>query len=111
MTAGGAAGVATVDEVSEGDAFESQNTQEYGFQLGVTATGRPVHRSHPHPRPVQRHRPAGLPVHGRVHRHRDQDDYVKLVVSANGGAGGIEFLKEVNGIPTFSRRRRGAPRP
>ena len=27
----------------------------------------------------------------------DQDNYAKIVVSANGGAGGVEFVKEVNG--------------
>ena len=57
MTAGGAAGVLTVDKVSEGDAFGSLNNQEYGFQFGVWA--RPdgygaVPRAHPHPRAILR---------------------------------------------------------
>ena len=35
MTAGGAAGVVTVDEVADGDALGAANTQQYGFQHGI----------------------------------------------------------------------------
>ena len=38
MTAGGAAGVLTVDAVSEGTALGAANTQEYALQFGVNAT-------------------------------------------------------------------------
>src|SRR5215216_3545453 len=38
MTAGGAAGVVTIDKVPAGEAYKSTNTQKYGFQFGVNAT-------------------------------------------------------------------------
>ncbi|MCI0568248.1 MAG: hypothetical protein L0Z52_08690, partial [Acidobacteria bacterium] len=38
MTAGGAAGVATVDLVPEGDALGGINTQQYGFQFGLNVS-------------------------------------------------------------------------
>lgn len=101
MTAGGAAGVATVDEVPEGDAFESQNTQEYGFQLGVMPPAGPLTV---HTRilvPFKGIVPQGNQSMGMSIGTGDQDNYLKLVVSADGGAGGIELLKEVDGIPTF----------
>lgn len=102
MTAGGAAGVATVDEVSQGDAFESQNTQEYGLQVGVMP---PADRFTVHTRilaPFKGIAPQDYQSMGMFIGTGDQDNYVKLVVAANGGAGGIEFLKELDGIPTFS---------
>jgi N-acetylneuraminic acid mutarotase len=101
MTAGGAAGVATIDEVSEGDAFESQNTQEYGLQLGVMP---PADSFTAHTRilaPFKGIAPQDRQSMGMVIGTGDQDNYVKLVVSANGGAGGVEFLKEVGGMPTL----------
>jgi N-acetylneuraminic acid mutarotase/glucose/arabinose dehydrogenase len=102
MTAGGAAGVATVDEVSEGDAFESENTQEYGLQVGVMP---PTDHFTVHTRilaPFKGIAPRDYQSMGMFIGTGDQDNYVKLVVSANGGAGGVEFLKEVDGIPSFT---------
>lgn len=100
MTAGGAAGVATVDEVSSGDAFETQNDQDYGFQLGVMP---PDERFTAHTRvlaPFKGIEPHDFQSMGMFIGTGDQDNYAKLVVSANGGAGGIEFLEEVGGTPT-----------
>jgi N-acetylneuraminic acid mutarotase len=101
MTAGGAAGVATIDEVSEGDAFQAENTQEYGFQLGVMP---PADRFSVHTRilaPFKGIAPQDYQSMGMFIGTGDQDNYAKLVVSANGGAGGIEFLKEVGGASTL----------
>jgi N-acetylneuraminic acid mutarotase len=101
MTAGGAAGVATVDQVSDGDAFRSLNTQEYGFQVGLTP---PAGSFTAHTRilaPFKGLVPQDYQSMGLFIGTGHQDHYVKLVVSANGGAGGIEFLKEVSGMPTF----------
>ena len=100
MTAGGAAGVATVDEVSQGDAFGSANTQEYGLQLGVMP---PADSFTVHTRilaPFKGIAPQDYQSMGMFIGTGHQDHYAKLVVSANGGAGGIEFLREVDGIPT-----------
>ncbi len=101
MTAGGAAGVATVDEVSEGDAFESQNTQEYGFQLGVMPSAEPFTVHTRILAPFKGITPQDYQSMGMFIGSGDQDNYAKLVVSANGGAGGIEFLEEVEGKATF----------
>lgn len=101
MTAGGAAGVATVDEVSQGDAFESQNSQDYGLQVGVMPT---ADRFTVHTRilaPFKGITPQDYQSMGVFIGTGSQDDYAKLVVSANGGAGGVQFLKEVGGIATF----------
>lgn len=99
MTAGGAAGVATVDEVSEGDAYGSQNTQEYGFQLGVVPPTDPFTVHTRILAPFVGIAPQGNQSMGMFIGTGDQNNYVKLVVSAGGGAGGIEFLKEVGGVP------------
>ncbi len=101
MTAGGAAGVATVDQVSEGDAFASLNTQEYGFQVGITPQSGSFTAHTRVLGPFQGLTPQGLQSMGLFIGTGHQDNYAKLVVSANGGAGGIEFLKEVSGFPTF----------
>jgi N-acetylneuraminic acid mutarotase len=100
MTAGGAAGATTVDTVPEGDALASSNSQQYGFQFGVRA---PATKFKVHTRILapfvglqpQDHQSMGLAL-----GNGDQDSYVKLVTSANGGAGGIEFVKEVGGLVT-----------
>lgn len=101
MTAGGAAGVATVDEVSEGDAYDSQNTQEYGLQLGVMPPADPFTVHTRILAPFKGIAPRDYQSMGMFIGTGDQDHYVKLVVSANGGAGGIEFVKEVDGIPNL----------
>lgn len=101
MTAGGAAGVATVDEVTEGDALGSQNDQEYAFQVGVVP---PTGRFTAHTRilaPFSGIAPQDYQSMGLFIGTGDQDNYSKLVVSANGGAGGVEFLQEVNGVPSY----------
>ncbi|MGI8759466.1 MAG: PQQ-dependent sugar dehydrogenase, partial [Acidimicrobiales bacterium] len=101
MTAGGAAGVTTVDEVSEGTALGAQNSQEYGFQFGINppSTGRFTARtriSAPFAGITPKHNQSmGLFV-GTGH----QDHYVKLVVAAQGGGAAIGFTKEVDGTPS-----------
>jgi malectin (di-glucose binding ER protein)/putative metal-binding protein len=112
MTAGGAAGVCTVDAVPEGDAYGSLNTQEYAFQLGVNTAGVTG--------PFTAHTRILAPFAGLVPEDFQsmglflgtgtQDDYVKLAVSANGGAGGILFVTEVGGSPV-SRPQPHVPMP
>ncbi len=97
MTAGGAAGVTTVDAVPAGDALASTNTQQYGFQLGFR---RPNNAYSAHTRilaPFAGISPQDNQSMGLFLGSGDQDNYVKLVVSANGGTGGVHFLKEVAG--------------
>jgi Malectin domain/Transmembrane protein 131-like N-terminal len=102
MTAGGAAGVVTVDEVAEGDALGATNSQQYGFQHGVDVTGASgpfvVHTRLP--APFSGVVPAGGQSYGVFVGTGSQDDYVKLTVAANNGAGGFTVVKEQSGIPT-----------
>ncbi|TFH23626.1 MAG: hypothetical protein E4H03_05725, partial [Myxococcales bacterium] len=99
MTVVGAAGVVTVDLVPAGDAFQSGNDQEYAFQLGVdVGTGSGVFTVHTRVLapfvgfPVQNFQSMGLFL-----GNGDQDNYVKLVTSANGGGGGVQFAIETGG--------------
>src|SRR5919112_1382321 len=111
VTAGGAAGVLTVDQVSEGDAFSGNNNQENayqsGFQTGVdVSTGSGVFTARTRvAAPFAGITPQDYQSMGLFLGTGDQDNYVKLVTSSNGGQGGIEFAKEVGGQFT------GSPQP
>jgi hypothetical protein len=95
VTAGGAAGVFTVDSVPEGDALGATNSQMYGFQLGVKSPGG---QFTVHTRVVVPF--AGLTPQagqslGLSAGKGDQDNYVKFVVAA----GAVELVREIAGIP------------
>ena len=102
MTVGGAAGAFTVDAVPNGDA--KGNTQQYGFQSGVDvgpATG--VFTAHTRvAAPFAGITPQPSQSMGLFVGTGDQDNYAKLVVSANGGKGGVQFATEKGGA--FSAR-------
>ena len=106
MTAGGAPGVVTVDAVPEGDAWSTNNTQKYGFQFGVntSSTSKPFTAHTRIQAPFGGTTPENNQSMGLFIGNGDQDNYVKLVTAANGGAGGIEFAKEVSG--NFAKRPR-----
>jgi hypothetical protein len=98
LTAGGAAGVLTVDAASEGTARGGSNSQEQAFQFGVDVSGA----SEPF---TGRTRVAG-PFAGLTPQDGqevgfylgtgDQDNYVQLAVTGNDG-GTIEFSGEIDG--------------
>ena len=102
MTAGGAAGVVTVDEVTDGEALGTTNTQEYGFQFGVDAddTTSPFVIHTRLPAPFSGSSPSGDQSYGVFIGTGDQDNYLKLVVAANGGAGGFRLVNEQAGTPS-----------
>ncbi|MBA3423511.1 MAG: hypothetical protein H0U04_03020, partial [Rubrobacter sp.] len=105
MTAGGAPGVVTVDAVPEGDAWRTNNTQKYGFQFGIDAATTGTFTAHTRIQaPFAGMTPENNQSMGLFVGNGDQDNYVKLVTAANGGAGGIEFGKEVSG--NFAKRPR-----
>jgi hypothetical protein len=102
MTAGGAAGVLTVDLVSEGDAFQALNNQEYGLQFGVRAYPAEVDAFVVHSRilgPFSGLTPQAGQSMGMFIGTGHQDNYAKIVVSGDSG-GGIQFLQEVSGAVT-----------
>ena len=99
MTAGGAAGAVTVDKIPAGDPIKTTNTQKYGFQFGVNATAT-TSKFTARTRilaPFAGMTPQNNQSMGLFIGNGDQDNYVKLVTSANGGAGGIQFAHEVAG--------------
>lgn len=101
LTAGGAAGVLTMDEVSEGTALGAANTQEQAFQFGVNVTA-----STP---PVTAHTRVSAPFSGITPQagqqiglfigNGDQDNYVSVFVD---GGGFVQSIKEVNAAFTGS---------
>ena len=102
MTAGGAAGVVTVDEAPDGDALGAGNTQQYAFQLGidVSATSAPFVVHTRLPAPFSGVAPEGGQSYGVFVGTGGQDDYVALTVAANEGAGGFRLVNEQVGAPS-----------
>jgi hypothetical protein len=99
MTAGGAAGVTTIDQVSEGDALNGLNTQEYAFQVGVhvTPTTGVFTVQTRVLGPFAGLVPADFQSMGVFLGTGDQDHYIKAVLVSNGGAGGVQFGAELSG--------------
>jgi hypothetical protein len=99
MTAGGAAGVVTVDKVADGDALGSTNTQKYGLQFGVKPPTSRTFTAHTRiAAPFAGLTPQDDQSMGLFLGTGDQDNYVKVVTFANGGAGGVQARKEVGGV-------------
>ena len=97
LIAGGTSGLFTVPSVTEGDAFESLNNQDNGFQFGVdvsssTAPFEITVRIQPPFFNTQT--PQDGQSQGFYLGTGDQDNYIKVVLAANGGNGGIEVLEE-----------------
>jgi hypothetical protein len=102
VTASGAAGVFTVDMVPEGDAYQSLNTQQYGFQFGINVTPNSgVFTVHTRiVAPFSGTTPQDFQSMGVFLGTGHQDMYLKLTTSANGGAGGVQVTKEVSNVVT-----------
>jgi hypothetical protein len=99
MTGGGAAGVLTIDKAADGDALGSANTQKYGFQFGVKSPSSGTFTAHTRiAAPFAGLTPQDNQSMGLFLGSGDQDNYVKVVTFANGGAGGVQALKEVGGV-------------
>ena len=95
LTAGGAAGVLTLDSIGEGDATGSLNTQQQAFQFGVNLSGvtTPVTAHTRILAPFASETPQGEQSMGLFIGTGDQDNYYKVVI----GATGIQTLLEING--------------
>ncbi len=105
IIAGGAPELLVIPAVEDGDAIGSTNTQVNAFQFGInvnsttpsfTVSGEinpPFFTS-----PAQDNQALGIFI-----GNGDQDNYLKIVLNANGGSGGIQMVQEVNGIPTFQQ--------
>ena len=102
MTAGGAADTLGIDAVPDGDAYQTNNTQQYGFQYGVdTSSETDPFTAHTRVMlPFATQTPDDYQSAGMFIGNGDRNNYAKVVVSAKNGAGGIELLKEINGTAT-----------
>jgi hypothetical protein len=101
LTAGGAAGVLTLDRATVGTALGSANTQEQAFQFGVNVGGQTA----PFVAETSVLGPwSGLTPHvgeemGFYLGTGDQDNYLELVLTGDSG-GSIKLAKEVGGTFT-----------
>ena len=96
ITAGGTAGLFTIDNVSNGGSKGEAKNQENAFQFGVNVdtVTRPFVISTRIEAPFAGFTPADFQSMGIFFGTGDMDNYAKLVVEGNAGAGGIEFLLE-----------------
>jgi hypothetical protein len=97
IAAGGASGKMTVEEVTAGDAYETDNSQENGFQFGidVDTNTRPfiIHTNLESPF-FDGQTPENYQSFGMFIGDGGQANYLKVVMNANGGDGGVEVLIE-----------------
>lgn len=100
LIAGGAVGVFTIEDVPGGTALNGSNTQQYGFQFGVKTAGTNVFtvQSAIMPKFFGNVTPQNNQSQGIYIGTGDQDNYLSVSLIANGGAGGIEVVHEVNGV-------------
>jgi outer membrane protein assembly factor BamB len=100
MTVGGAAGVLTVDAIPAGDALGAANNQQYAFQYGVRVPSS-VFTVHTQVlAPFAGTTPQGSESMGVFVGRGDQDNYVKLVLSAHNGAPQLQLVTERTGVPS-----------
>ncbi|MEZ4681160.1 MAG: malectin domain-containing carbohydrate-binding protein [Caldilineaceae bacterium] len=99
LVTGGAAGIVTLSDTPAGDAYAGKNTQQYGFQFGVNVAGASI--------PFTIHTRLKTPFKNKSVQETtamgiyfgtgDQDNYLKLAATTNGGAGGIQVVLEQGG--------------
>ncbi len=105
IISGGAAGIVTLSNVPAGDAYANENNQQFGFQIGVNVAQETT--------PFTIHTLLKTPFKGKTVTDTtsagiyfgtgDQDNYLKVVADANGGAGGIRVVLEQGGSVTTDR--------
>ena len=101
LTAGGAPGVLTVDQLSPGGTTD--NHQEYGFQFGVRAGTTGPFMAHTRVvSPFAGTTPTGTQSIGLVLGTGTQNDYVKVELVANNGSPGVRAVREIGGVLTTS---------
>jgi len=101
LTAGGAAGVLTIDSANSGTALGATNTQEQAFQFGVDVSTETVPYA-AYTRlvgPFSGQTPVAGQEMGFYVGTGDQDNYIKLVLTGENG-GSLTLLKEVAGVVT-----------
>ena len=97
LAAGGTSGLMTIENVTGGDAFGAANTQENGFQFGAdidTDTQPVIISTRVLPPYFNGEAPQKWQSLGFFIGTGDQDNYLKVALNHNDGAGGVEVLLE-----------------
>ncbi len=108
LSFGGAGGKATVDEVSSGDALNSQNSQENAFQFGINvdSNSTPFTIHSKIETPFNGAAPLPTQSYGIFIGNGDQDHYLKVAmmdgITSGDGVYGFEVVLENNGISSIS---------
>jgi hypothetical protein len=112
LTAGGAAGVLTVDTVNEGDAIGPANSQRHAFQLGIPARpdGGPFTVRTRITAPFRGAAPGDGQSMGVYVGTGDQRDFVRVATAGSGG-GAVTAVREVADAPTQARVALALPGP
>jgi N-acetylneuraminic acid mutarotase len=103
LHAGGASGKLTIINVPAGTAHWTHNNQAYAFQFGVNVdanSGPFVVQTRMNGPFFNGQTPANHQSQGMYIGTGDQDNYLKIVLAANNGAGGIEVVLEENSWAT-----------
>jgi large repetitive protein len=110
--AGGAAGAFTINQVQPGDAFGNQNDQKDAFQFGLNtdASTKKFTIQSNMMGPFFNSNPQGAQSQGIYIGTGDQDNYIKVVVSANGGEGAVEVVIENDGNPEINTYSQSLPK-
>jgi N-acetylneuraminic acid mutarotase len=101
LIAGGAVGAFTVDGVTAGDAYMATNSQEHAFQFGINANSNtgPFTVNGKLLSPFFNNQaPVNYQSQGIYIGTGDQDNYLKIVLLADGGGGGLQVLYESDGV-------------
>jgi hypothetical protein len=102
LIAGGTAGAFSIVATSPGDAYGSMNNQDNAFQFGInggTKAGPFTVESRMLGPFFNNKTPVDFQSQGIYIGTGDEDNYLKIVLNANEGAGGIEVLYENAGHP------------
>ncbi len=102
LIAGGAIGAFSVVNASEGDPYGTVNNQENAFQFGLnvtSGTGSFTVQTRLLGPFFNNKTPQFYQSEGVYIGTGDQDNYLKIVLGADGQGGGLEVLYENNGVP------------
>lgn len=92
----------TVAAVSAGDAYQSQNALQDGYQVGIDVSAAPAFVARTTIlNPFRDAAPVDYQAQGFQIGTGNQDEYIKLAFVSKGGAGGIEVLWEDGGAVAF----------
>jgi len=103
LIAGGTAGAFSIVAVSAGDALASGNNQKNAFQFGInvsSGTGPFTVKARMSGTFFNNQTPQNNQAQGIYIGTGDQDNYLKIVLNANGGSGGIQVVYESAGVAT-----------